>query len=73
MTAQARISKAGQVGLAFDGIPAEQRGHLRTTNAIESNFSMIRLRHRRAKGGGSRKASRTTVLKVALSASHRNG
>ena len=57
--------------LAFYALPAEHWGHLRTTNPIESTFSTIRLRHRRTKGSGSRKASLTMISKLAQSASGR--
>ena len=43
--------------LAFYDFPAEHWGHLRTTNPIESTFATIRLRHRRTKGNGTRRAS----------------
>ena len=56
---------------AFYDFPAEHWGHLRTTNPIESTFSTIRLRHRRTKGSGSRKASLAMMFKFAQSASRR--
>jgi putative transposase len=42
--------------------------HLRTTNSIESTFATIRLRHRRTKGCGTRRASLTMMFKLAQSA-----
>jgi len=45
--------------------------HLRTTIPIESTFSTSRLRHRRTKGSGSRKAGLTMMFKLAQSASRR--
>ena len=57
--------------LAFYDFPAEHWIHLRTTNPIESAFSTIRLRHRRTKGSGSRKASLMMMFKLAQSASRR--
>jgi len=41
---------------SFHDFPAEHWQHLRTTNSIESSFATVRLRHRRAKGSGSRRA-----------------
>jgi transposase-like protein len=57
--------------LAFYDFPAEHWKHLRTTNPIESTFSTIRLRHRRTKGNGSRKACLTMIFKLAQSAEKR--
>jgi len=65
------LSKDRDALLAFYDFPAEHWGHLRTTNPIESTFSTIRLRHRRTKGSGSRKASLTMMFKLAQSASRR--
>ena len=65
------LSKDRDVLLAFYDFPAEHWGHLRTTNPIESTFSTIRLRHRRTKGSGSRKASLTMMFKLTQSASRR--
>lgn len=57
--------------LAFYDFPAEHWGHLRTTNPIESTFATIRLRHRKTKGNGTRRASLTMIFKLAQSASKR--
>jgi putative transposase len=57
--------------LAFYDFPAEHWGHLRTTNPIESTFATIRLRHRRTKGNGTRRASLTMMFKLAQSAEKR--
>ena len=57
--------------LAFYEFPAEHWGHLRTTNPIESTFATIRLRHRKTKGSGTRRASLTMIFKLAQSASKR--
>jgi transposase-like protein len=57
--------------LAFYDFPAEHWGHLRTTNPIESTFATIRLRHRRTKGCGTRKASLTMMFKLAQAAQKR--
>lgn len=56
--------------LTFYDFPAEHWKHLRTTNPIESTFATIRLRHRRTKGNGTRKATLTMLFKLAESASH---
>lgn len=55
--------------LAFYDFPAEHWGHLRTTNPIESTFATIRLRHRKTKGNGTRRASLTMMFKLAQTAS----
>lgn len=57
--------------MTFYDFPAEHWGHLRTTNPIESTFATIRLRHRRTKGNGTRKASLTMMFKLAQSAEKR--
>jgi len=44
---------------------------LRTTNPIESTFATVRLRHRKTKGNGSRKACLAMVFKLAESAQKR--
>ena len=69
--AYACLSKDRDSLLAFYDLPAEHWGHLRTTNPIESTFATIRVRHRRTKGSGSRRASLTMMLKLAQSASRR--
>lgn len=50
--------------LTFYDFPAEHWKHLRTTNPIESTFATVRLRHRRTKGSGSRKACLAMVFKL---------
>ncbi len=55
--------------LTFYDFPAEHWLHLRTTNPIESTFATIRLRHRRTKGNGTRRASLAMMFKLAQSAS----
>ena len=62
------LKKDREVLLTFYDFPAEHWGHLRTTNPIESTFATIRLRHRRTKGNGTRKASLTMMFKLAQSA-----
>jgi putative transposase len=55
--------------LVFYDFPAEHWRHIRTTNPIESTFATVRLRHRRTKGSGSRKACLTMVFKLMEAAS----
>ena len=62
------LSKDRDVLLAFYDFPAEHWSHLRTTNPIESTFATIRLRHRRTKGCGTRRASLTMMFKLAQAA-----
>jgi transposase-like protein len=57
--------------LAFYDFPAEHWMHIRTTNPIESTFATIRLRTKKTKGHGSRKAALAMVFKLAQSASRR--
>ena len=57
--------------LTFYDFPAEHWKHLRTTNPIESTFATIRLRHRRTKGNGTRKASLAMMFKLAQAAQKR--
>ena len=54
--------------LSFYAFPAEHWIHLRTSNPIESTFATVRLRHRRTKGNGSRKACLAMVFKLCQSA-----
>jgi putative transposase len=55
--------------LTFYAFPAEHWRHIRTTNPIESVFSIVRLRHAKTKGSGSRAACLTMVYKLMESAS----
>ena len=63
------LTKDRDVLLTFYDFPAEHWSHLRTTNPIESTFATIRLRHRRTKGNGTRRASLAMMFKLAQSAS----
>ncbi|WP_233903594.1 IS256 family transposase [Stieleria maiorica] len=63
------LKKDRDVLLTFYDFPAEHWSHLRTTNPIESTFATIRLRHRRTKGNGTRRASLAMMFKLAQSAS----
>jgi transposase-like protein len=65
------LSKDRDELLAFYAFPAEHWKHLRTTNPIESTFATIRLRHRKTKGNGTRRASLTMMFKLAQSAEKR--
>lgn len=51
--------------LTFYDFPSEHGVHIRTTNPIESTFATVRLRHKRTKGNGSRKACLAMVYKLA--------
>jgi len=62
------LEKDRDVLLTFYDFPAEHWKHLRTTNPIESTFATIRLRQRRTKGCGTRRASLTMMFKLGLSA-----
>ena len=62
------LNKDRDVLMTFYDLPAEHWTHLRTTNPIESTFATIRLRHRRTKGSGTRRASLTMMFKLAQSA-----
>lgn len=62
------LQKDREALLTFYDFPAEHWGHLRTTNPIESTFATIRLRHRRTKGNGTRRASLTMMFKLAQAA-----
>jgi transposase-like protein len=62
------LEKDRDVLLSFYDFPAEHWIHLRTTNPIESTFATIRLRHRRTKGSGSRRASLAMMFKLAQAA-----
>ena len=57
--------------LTFYDFPAEHWIHLRTTNPIESTFATVRLRHRKTKGNGSRRACLAMVFRLCQSAERR--
>jgi putative transposase len=65
------LQKDREVLLSFYDFPAEHWIHLRTTNPIESTFATVRLRHRKTKGNGTRKACLTMVYKLMESAARR--
>jgi putative transposase len=58
------LKKDRDVLLTFYDFPAEHWMHIRTTNPIESTFATVRLRHRKTKGSGSRKACLAMVFKL---------
>ncbi len=66
--ATACLAKDREALLAFYDFPAGHWIHLRTTNPIESTFATVRLRHRRTKGNGSRKACLAMVFKLVQAA-----
>ena len=66
-----RLEKDRDVLLAFYDFPAEHWRHIRTTNPIESTFATIRLRHRRTKGSGTRRASLAMMFKLGVNAEKR--
>lgn len=57
--------------LTFFDFPAEHWLHLRSTNVIESVFATVRLRHRRTKGNGHRRACLAMVFKLVQAAQKR--
>ena len=57
--------------LAFYDFPAEHWIHLKTSNAIESTFSTVRLRTKVTKGSGSRAAGLAMAFKLLESAQQR--
>ncbi len=62
------LAKDREVLLTFYDFPAEHWIHIRTTNPIESTFATVRLRHRRTKGSGLRKACLAMVFKLVQAA-----
>ncbi len=66
--AAACLAKDREELLVFFDYPAEHWMHLRTTNPIESTFATVRLRTKRTKGSGSRKACIAMVFKLAQAA-----
>jgi transposase-like protein len=62
--AWACLEKDREVLLSFYDFPAAHWVHLRTTNAIESSFAMVRHRSRQTKGCGSRAATLALIYKL---------
>jgi putative transposase len=69
--AVAKITDDQEQLLAFFAFPAEHWVHLKTSNPIESTFSMVRLRTRVTKGPGSRPDGLAMVFKLIEAASER--
>ena len=65
------LTKDKDALFSFYKFPAEQWAHLRTTNPIESTFATVRLRTKRTKGCGSRKATLSMVFKLVQAAEKR--
>jgi len=62
------LTKDSEDLFTFYDFPATHWIHIRTTNPIESTFATIRLRTKRTKGCGSRKATLSMVFKLAQEA-----
>jgi transposase-like protein len=62
--AMAKLTKDREELLAFYDFPAEHWVHIRTTNPIESTFSTVRLRSKRARNCGSRETTLAMVYKL---------
>ena len=69
--AWACLQKDREQLLSFYKFPAAHWMHLRTTNAIESSFAMVRHRSRQTKGCGSREATLTLVYKLGRECEHK--
>lgn len=62
--AMEKLTKDREELLAFYDFPAEHWVHIRTTNPIESTFSTVRLRSKRARNCGSRETTLAMVYKL---------
>lgn len=71
-TARECLVKSNAELLAFYGLPAKQRKHLRTTIPIESTFVTTRLKHRKTKGSSYRKTSLFLMFSFTEAASMRS-
>jgi putative transposase len=69
--AVAKIVDDAEALLCFFDFPAEHWVHLKTSNPIESTFSMVRLRTRVTKGPGSRAAGLAMAFKLLEAAQDR--
>ncbi|MFN2504693.1 MAG: IS256 family transposase [Acidimicrobiales bacterium] len=69
--AVAKVVDDAEELLAFYDFPAEHWVHLKTSNAIESTFSTVRLRTRVTKGSGSRAAGLAMAFKLLDAAQQR--
>ena len=70
-TAVEKLVKTKELTMQFYDFPAEHWSHIRSTNPIESMFATVRLRTRKTKGCGSRKATLAMVFQLACSAQKR--
>lgn len=59
-----KIADDLDVLLAFFDFPEEHWRHLRSTNPVESTFATVRLRQKRTKGAGNRKAALAMAYKL---------
>lgn len=62
--AMEKLTKDREALLAFYDFPAEHWVRIRTTNPIESTFSTVRLRSKRARNSGSRETTLAMVYKL---------
>jgi transposase-like protein len=69
--AMEQLRKDREELLAFYDFPAEHWVHIRTTNPIESTFSTVRLRSKRARNCGSRETTLAMVYKLLETAQKR--
>jgi transposase-like protein len=69
--AVAKITDDADELLCFFDFPAEHWQHLKTSNPIESTFSMVRLRTRLTKGPGSKAQGLAMAFKLLASAQER--
>jgi len=65
------LAQDREVLFAFDDVPAEHWGHIRTTNPIESTFATVRARTDKTRGCLSRVTMLAMVLKLYQSAAKR--
>ncbi|NRA65539.1 MAG: transposase [Pseudobacteriovorax sp.] len=70
-TAVEKLVKTKELTMQFYDFPAEHWSHIRSTNPIESMFATVRLRTRKTKGCGSRKATLAIVYQLACCAQKR--
>jgi len=69
--ALAKLDRDWQHLTAFYDFPAEHWRHIRTSNAIESSFSTVKLRTKVTKGAGSKKAALAMAYKLLDTAQER--
>ena len=66
-----KLVKTKESTMQFYDFPAQHWSHIRSTNPIESMFATVRLRTRKTKGCGSRKATLAMVFQLACCAQKR--